>query len=142
MSTFQDPHDRPEDPALPAGTSLHPRVYTIVIGLAAWFVLAVWLFAGGGVSDYILFIVSGFIVVCVALTLILASVTTVEKLPSGEPPRRERPWRQSFHDWALGSFGTWGGRLSGQQAMVQVLLPFAAAAVGMTVFGVILHLAV
>lgn len=87
-----------ESGALPTGSSLHPRVYTIVIGLAVWFVFAAWIFAGGGVSDYLLFIVSGFICVCIALTLILASVTTVEKLPTGEPPDSE-PKRQSFHDW-------------------------------------------
>jgi hypothetical protein len=126
---------------LPAGTSLHPRVYSIVIGLTAWFVLAVWLFAGGGLSDYILSIVSGFIFICTALTLILSSVTTVEKLPSGEAPRHERSMQQSFQDWARSTFGTWGGSLNGKQAMVQVLLPFAAAAVGMTVIGILFHLA-
>jgi hypothetical protein len=105
---------------------VHPRVYTIVISLAVWFVLAAWIFAGGGFSDYLLFIVSGFIGVCIGLTLILASVTTVEKLPTGEPPEGE-PKRQSFREWAQESFGTWSGPLSGKQAMVQVLLPFAAA---------------
>lgn len=139
---------RRESTALPTGSSLHPRVYTIVIGLALWFVLAVWIFAGGGVSDYLLFIVSGFICVCIALTLILASVTTVEKLPTGAPPESETgeppgsgPKRQSFRDWARESFGTWGGSLSGKQAMVQVLLPFVAAALGMTIFGILLHFA-
>ena len=125
---------------LPAGSSLHPRVYSILIGLAAWFVLAIWLFAGGGLSDYLLFIVSGFIFVCIALTLILASVTTVEKLPNGEPPQRQRSVRQSFRNWALGTFRTWGGSLNGKQAMVQVLLPFAAAAVGMTAIGLLFHI--
>ena len=129
-----------EGEALPTGSSLHPRVYTILIGLAAWFALAVWIFAGGGVSEYLLFIVSGFIFVCIGLMLVLASVSAVEKLPTGEPPEGE-PKRQSFPDWARGSFGTWGGPLSGKQAMVQVLLPFAAAALGMTIFGVLLHFA-
>jgi hypothetical protein len=120
------------------GSSLHPRVYMIVIGLAVWFVLAVWIFAGGGISDYLLFIVSGFICVCIALMLILASVTTVEKLPTGEPQESE-PKRQSFSEWMRDSFDTWSGPLSGKQAMVQVLLPFAAASLGMTIFGVLLH---
>jgi hypothetical protein len=89
-SGIDQPHaSQTEIEALPTGSSLHPRVYTIVIGLAAWFVLAAWIFAGGGVSDYLLFIVSGFIGVCIGLTLILASVTTVEKLPTGEPPEGE-----------------------------------------------------
>jgi hypothetical protein len=136
-----DAHGRREGEALPSGSSLHPRVYTIVIGLAVWFVLAVWIFAGGGVSDYLLFIVSGFICVCIGLTLILASVTTVEKLPTGKPSEGEPKGEQSFKDWARESFGTWGGSVSGKQAMVQVLLPFAAAALGMTIFGVLLHFA-
>jgi hypothetical protein len=80
------------------GSSLHPRVYMIVIGLAVWFVVAVWIFAGGGISDYLLFIVTGFICVCISLMLILASVTTVEKLPTSEPPESE-PKRQSFGEW-------------------------------------------
>jgi hypothetical protein len=128
MSGMDEPHtSQQESEALPTGSSLHPRVYTI--GLAVWFVLAAWIFAGGGVSDYLLFIVSGFIGVCIGLTLILASVTTMEKLPTGEPPEGE-PKRQSFRDWARESFGTWSGPLSGKRAMVQVLLPFAAEALG------------
>jgi hypothetical protein len=81
-------HHREDEP-LPTGSGLHRHVYTIVIGLAVWFVFAVWIFAGGGVSDHLLFIVSGFVFVCIALTLVLASVTTVEKLPTGEPPDGE-----------------------------------------------------
>jgi hypothetical protein len=133
------PEPERDDIALPTGSGLHPRVYTIVIGLAAWFALAVWIFAGKGITDYLLFIVSAFISISVALTLILASVASTEKTPSGEPPAREsKP--QSFHDWATGSFGTWSGRVTGKQAMVQVLLPFVAAALGMTILGIVLHL--
>jgi len=130
-----------DDNALPTGSSLHPRVYMLVIGLVAWFVLSVWIFAGGGVSDYLLFVVSGFIFISVALPLILAAVANNDKLPNGEPAEHASA-PQSFHDWAAGSFRTWGGRVSGKQAMVQVLLPFAAAAFGMTIFGIVLHLAV
>jgi hypothetical protein len=130
-----------ETSAPTAAGGLHPRVYATVIGLAAWFVLSVWIFAGGGVSDYLLFVVSGFIFISVALPLILASVNTAADSPSGAPPPRDAK-RQSFHDWAAGNFATWGGSLSGRQAMVQVLLPFMAVAFGMTLFGVILHLAV
>ena len=130
-----------EDEAPPTGSSLHPRVYTMVLGLTLWFVASVWIFAGNGFTDYLLFIVSAFIFISVALPLILASVGTTGKMPSGEPPEREQT-PQSFHDWTAGNFATWGGRLSGKQAMVQVLLPFAAVAFGMTIFGVVLHVAV
>lgn len=47
--------------------SLHREVYGVLIALAAWFALAVWSFAGRGVTDYLLFIVSGFVFVAVAL---------------------------------------------------------------------------
>ena len=54
--------------------SLHPRVYTVLIGLALWMALWAWSFVGGGETDYILFIVTGFIVVVVALQLVLMRV--------------------------------------------------------------------
>lgn len=119
---------------------LHPRVYALLIALALWFVLAVWSFAGGGVTDYLLFIVSGFIFVVVALSLILSRVghgnDTVEtKAAPDTVPQR------SLRDWAALDFDTWAGRLTGTEAAVQILLPIAAAAVGMTAIGIVFHLA-
>ncbi len=127
-----------KDVARPTGGGLHPRVYGMLIGLAGWFVLSVWLFAGAGLADYLLFVVSGFIFIAVALPLILSAVSNNDKLPNGEPAAGG-PKPQSFHDWAAASFATWGGRLSGKQAMVQILLPFAAVAFGMTIIGIVLH---
>jgi hypothetical protein len=113
---------------------LHPRVYTLMIGLALWLVLSVWLFAGTGVADYLLVIVSGFIVVAVALPLILSRVTRIDDATDDDEP-------QSYHDWSVADFDTWQGRLSGAQAATQILLPIAAVAIGMTVFGIALHVA-
>jgi len=53
--------DIDNDTPRPVTSGLHPRVYTLLIVLAAWFALAVWSFAGDGVVDYLLFIVSGFV---------------------------------------------------------------------------------
>ena len=113
---------------------LHPRVYALMIGLAFWLVLSVWLFAGGGVVDYLLVIVSGFIAIAVALPLILSRVGHIDDA-------KEDDALQSFRDWSAADFDTWQGRLSGAQAATQILLPIAAVAIGMTVFGVALHLA-
>jgi hypothetical protein len=113
---------------------LHPRVYALMIGLAFWLVLSVWLFAGGGVVDYLLVIVSGFIAIAVALPLILSRVGHIDDA-------KEDDALQSFRDWSTADFDTWQGRLSGAQAATQILLPIAAVAIGMTVFGVALHLA-
>ena len=99
-----------------------------------------WSFAGGGVTDYLLFIVSGFIFVVIALSLILSRVghgnDTVEtKAAPDTVPQR------SLRDWAALDFDTWAGRLTGTEAAVQILLPIAAAAVGMTAIGIVFHLA-
>lgn len=112
---------------------LHPRVYAVLIGLALWLVLSVWLFAGNGVVDYLLVIVSGFIVIAVALPLILSRVSRIDAMDDDEP--------QSYHDWSVADFETGQGRLSGAQAATQILLPIAAVAIGMTVFGIALHVA-
>jgi hypothetical protein len=113
---------------------LHPRVYALMIGLALWLVLSVWLFAGSGIADYLLVIVSGFIVIAVALPLILSRVTRIDDAADDDEP-------QSFRDWSAADFDTWQGRLSGAQAATQILLPIAAVAIGMTVFGIALHVA-
>ncbi len=107
---------------------LHPHVYMIGGVLIAWFVLAMWSFAaGGGLVDYLLFIVSAFLFVTVALSLILSRVGRGNTPPS-EPSLRE---------WTTGGYETWTGRLSGMAAAAQILLPIAAAPVGMTAIGII-----
>jgi hypothetical protein len=40
---------------------VHPFVYMALVGLALWFVLSAWEFAGDGYTDYLLAVVSGFI---------------------------------------------------------------------------------
>jgi hypothetical protein len=65
-------------------TSLHTRVYAVLIGLVVWMVLWVWSFIGGGETDYLLFIVSGFLCVVAALQLILMRLRRAEKLTNSE----------------------------------------------------------
>jgi hypothetical protein len=119
----------------PVTNRLHPRVYTLLIGLALWFILSVWSFAGAGVTDYLLFIVSGFIFIAVALPVILSRVERLKNKASGEHAQ------PSLREWASWDFETSQGRLSGMQAALQILLPIAAAAFGMTAFSIALHIA-
>jgi hypothetical protein len=56
-------------------SGLHPGVYVALIALSLWFVVWVWSFLGGGETSYLLFVVSGFIGVVIALQLILSLVT-------------------------------------------------------------------
>ena len=114
---------------------LHPRVYALLIALALYFALSVWSFAGGGVTDYLLFIVSAFIFIAVALPLILSQVGHTDGAAEGDDKQ------PALRDWAARDFDTWAGRLSGAQAAAQILLPIAAAAIGMTVIGIAFHIA-
>jgi hypothetical protein len=132
--TTNSDHNHKREIERPVTSILHPRVWALLIGFATWFALAVWSFAGGGLSNYLLVIVSGFIFVVVALQLILSRVGRT----GGAAKTRSR---LSLRDWAVRDFETWQGRLSGAEAAVQILLPIAAAAVGMTAFGIAFHIA-
>ena len=104
-------------------------------GLRYGFVLWIWSFAGTGVTDYLLVIVSGFILVVVALTLILSRVGHNDPAMDADEANANDKQR-SFHDWAASDFATSEGRLSGLQAATLIILPIAAAAFGMTAFGI------
>ena len=79
MNANDNTHNSRQGPQRPVTNWLHPRVYTLLIALSAWFAIAVWSFAGSGIVDYLLVIVSGFIFVAVALTLILSRVGHAER---------------------------------------------------------------
>lgn len=114
----------------PSTSWMHPRIRTILIAVTAWFALAVWSFAGHGVINYLLFIVTGFIFIAVALPLILSRVGTAAVRDKNAP---------SLRDWAKWEYETSAGKVSGAEAAAQILLPIAAAAIGMTAIGMIFY---
>jgi hypothetical protein len=119
----------------PVSDHLHPLVYKAMAGLALWFVLSVWIFFGEeSYTALTLAVVSFFLFVTVAIpfTLWLAW--------RGSPISGAHENSQTFHDWASGEFEIWQGRLSGAEATVELLLPLAAVAFGLTILGIVLHL--
>jgi hypothetical protein len=118
----------------PSSDRLHSVVWKAMAGLALWLVLAVWSFAGNGYTDYLLVVVSGFLFVAVALPYVLSRVGRKGQDRAAAP-------EESFYDWAAGEFDTWQGRLKGANAAVEILLPLAALALGMTAFGLVYLLA-
>ena len=119
----------------PPSNELHPQVYFMMIGLAFWLVLSVWAFAANAYTDYLLAVVSGFI--AVALAIPAALWHTWRKQQDGEGGH---PSGTSLRDWAARDFQTWQYRASGASTAVEVLLPIAAVAFGMTAFGIAFQL--
>jgi hypothetical protein len=134
MQTFANQDGGGKGVTRPVTSRIHPGVYALLTGLAVWFALSVWSFAGAGVTDYLLFIVSGFILIVVALLTILSRVGRSDRA-TGDNDQR------SFRQWTSWDFDIWQGRLSGVHAALQILLPIAAAAFGMTAFGIVFHIA-
>lgn len=120
----------------PISDHLHPFVYFAVAALALWFIVSAWGFAGDGYTDWLLVVVSGFISIVVALMLVLSQVGR-KKPGLGEPDAH----KDSFQHWASGEFVTWQDRAKGKNAAIEILLPLAAVAFGMTAIVIAYHFA-
>jgi hypothetical protein len=114
---------------------LHPLVYRAMIGLTIWLVLSVWaLFSRGAYEGVTLSVITLFFVVLVGIPVILwLTWRRNTDLNDNVAPYRE---------WSSGSFETWTGGISGREASMQILLPIAAVAFGMTIFGLVFLFAV
>jgi hypothetical protein len=117
--------------------SLHPAVYMALVGLTVWLVLAIWGFGYDGQTDYLLAIVSGFLFIAVAIPSVLALMVHRQK----SSDERKNSGEATFREWMTGNFDTWQDRVKGRNAAVEVLLPMAAIAIGMTAFAIVLHFA-
>jgi hypothetical protein len=117
----------------PVSKHLHPMVYEAIVGLALWYVLSVWLgFAGGSYTDYLLTVATSFVFGALALPLISWRVWRHNRRPGAVRENTE-----SFSDWVLGDVDIGDGRVSGTTAIVEILLPIAAVALGMTAFAIL-----
>jgi hypothetical protein len=116
----------------PVFDQLHPRVYAAAVGLVGWFVLAAWiLFDRQNDIALPLAMVSVLLLVAVLLPWSLALIWKKHRLPS-----QAHPDKTSFGDWRIGDFAVWGGRLKGMHAAIDMLLPLAAVAFGLTAIGI------
>jgi hypothetical protein len=114
---------------------LHPAIYMALVGLTLWLGLAIWGFGYDGQTDYLLAIVSGFLFIAVAIPSTLALMVHRQK----NLDERKSSGEASFQEWMTGNFDTWQDRVKGRNAAVEVLLPMAAIAIGMTAFAIVLH---
>jgi hypothetical protein len=122
----------------PRTDELHPRIYSAVVGLTIWFVLSVWLlFSRGSYEGLTLAVITLFFSVLVGIPLILWLTWR-----RNAAPHEQNGDTAPFGEWSANTFETWTGDLSGRHASIQILLPIAAVAIGMTVFGLVFMLAV
>jgi hypothetical protein len=116
---------------------LHPQVYAAIAALTLWLVVSAWLFfASGAYTSLALAIVTGLLSIAVALPFVMSRVGY--GLEDAEH-RHDQPRR--FREWASGDFDAWQTHLAGREAALQALLPIAAVAFGMTLFGLAFFMA-
>jgi hypothetical protein len=110
---------------------LHPGLYLALSALALWFVFSAWAFGGGAYTDYLLTVASGLIFIAVAIP------TALWRIWRNHPHQEES--KQPFQRWASSELHIWQDRVSGRNAAVEILLPVAAVAFGMSLFAIIVH---
>jgi len=125
-----------------ASNQLHPVVHKAAAALLIWFVAAAWLlFGGGGYIDLALAMISVLVFVILAILMALRRVkqrSDARSTVAGDSHAVGAP--QSLGMWLHGEFATHSGREKGSVAAVEILLPIAAVALGITVLGIIFAL--
>jgi hypothetical protein len=129
--------DNRQSSAEPASSQFHPIIYGIIIGLCLWLILSVWGFSAPGYTGLVLTVVSLFIFVAVAIPMLLWRISRWRRDGRPDPAARSR-----IGDWLAHDFEAWQGRQRGLDAAIEVLLPIAAVAFGMSAFALVLHLSV
>jgi hypothetical protein len=116
-----------------ANDELHPVVYRSIVGLTIWLVLSVWaLFSRRAYEGVTLSVITLFFLILVGIPVIL----WVSWRRNTDPNERHG-YVGPFREWRSHAFVTWTGSVSGHEAAMQILLPIAAVAFGMTIFGLV-----
>jgi hypothetical protein len=126
--------DNPSSETVSSG--LHPMIYCVIVGFCVWLIFSIWGFLGAGYSGLVLSVASLFIGVVVALSLVLWHISRRRQGAAG------RAEKSPLADWLSHDFAASSGNLPGSQAAIEVLLPIAAVAIGMSTFSVVLHLTI
>jgi hypothetical protein len=117
----------------PVFEQIHPTIYGGAVGLVGWFAIAAWvLFDRQNDIELPLVMVSVLLLVAVLVPFALSLVWKRHLLP-----HQRHPAKTSLHDWRTGDFAVWGSKLHGTHAAIDMLLPLAAAAFGLTAIGIV-----
>jgi hypothetical protein len=117
----------------PVFDQIHPNIHGAAVGLVAWFAVAAWiLFDRQSDIELPLAMVSALLLMAV---LVPWSLSLVWKNTSGRI--KAHPHQTAFRDWREADFAVWGSKLHGMHAAIDMLLPLAAVAFGLTALGVV-----
>jgi hypothetical protein len=115
--------------------SNHPHhvIYRVIVALALWFVLSAWMFFGSG--NHMGLILA---VVCVLFIMAIGVPYTLWRVGKSAPRSEttDQP-AESFATWTKSEFATWIGHQKSATAAIEIMLPFAAVAVGITALGIV-----
>ncbi len=122
----------------PTNDELHPFIYRAIIGLTVWLVLSIWFFfSRGGYTGLDAGVITFFFSVLVGIPVVLWL-----SWRNNTDTNEHHGYFAPYHDWASHAFETWTGGINGREAAVQILLPIAAVAIGMTIFGLVFLFAI
>jgi hypothetical protein len=109
-------------------------------GLLVWFVIAAWLlFGGSGYIELTLAMISVLVFMTMAIPLALWR-TNLTARRSNVSSRATEQGSESLDKWLRGQFATLTDQERGSTAAIEILLPLAAVAFGITVLGVVFEL--
>ena len=113
--------------------NLHPLVYRIMIGCAAFFALAgAGFLVGPEYSSVVFGVVCVFALVTLLIPLTIHRIWTYHPAVHGMAPLR--PTLRSFNKWGQRDLAIWQGRIPASEAVVNILLPLVAPCVEALLF--------
>jgi type VI protein secretion system component VasK len=146
--------DKPASSSGRVYDELHPLVHKAAAGLLIWFVVAAWLLFSGGAAylDLALAMVSMLVFMALAIPTMLwragaaarrsrdaAEGARADAAEEADEPAETSP--TTFSAWLRGRFATWTDVEKPSTAAIEVLLPLAAVAFGLTAIGIVFQLA-
>ena len=106
-------------------------------GLLIWFVIAAWLlFGGSGYIELALAVISVLVFMAIAIPLALWRTYLTAQRSAGSSRATEQAF-ETLDKWLRGRFATWTDDERGSTAAIEILLPLAAVAFGITALGIV-----
>jgi hypothetical protein len=117
----------------PVFDQVHPNIYAAAVGLVAWFAIAAWILFDRK-NDIALPLARVSVLLLVAVLLPWSLSLVWQRHQAAD---QRHPNRIPFHDWRIGDFAVWDSKLRSSQAAIDMLLPLAAVAFGLTALGIV-----